>query len=137
LSSGSLRPIISSYDGWRGAVAGDKFDPFVDRFTQPASFFPTQPANTFGDQTRYNPKFRQFANLNENISIAKTFQIKEQIRLDFRWEMFNAFNRVRFGWSVANPGNLQLQSQQFGQLVSASDLLNTPRQMQVALKLYF
>jgi len=99
---------------------------------QPASFFPAQPANTFGNQTRYNPKFRQFGNYNENISVSKTFQIKEQIRLDLRGEAFNAFNRVRFG-----TGSLQLQSNQFGQLTGSGDLLNSPRSMQVALKLYF
>ena len=132
LFSGGLRPIISTYDGWRAPTKGDKFDPFVDRFVQPASFFPAQPANTFGNQTRYNPKFRQFGNYNENISISKTFPIKEQVRIDFRAEAFNAFNRVRFG-----TGSLSLQSNQFGQLTGAGDLLNSPRSMQVALKLYF
>jgi len=132
LFSGGLRPIISTYDGWRAPAKGDSFDPFVDRFVQPASFFPAQPGNTFGNQTRYNPKLREFANLNENISISKTFPIKEQVRLDFRAEAFNAFNRVRFG-----TGSLQLQSNQLGQLTGAGDLLNSPRSMQVALKLYF
>ena len=132
LFSGGLRPIISTYDGWQGSIKGNKFDPFVDRFVQPASFFPAQPANTFGNMTRYNPKFSQFGNYNENISIAKSFPLKEKIRLDFRAEMFNAFNRVRFG-----TGSLQIQSNQFGQLTGSGDLLNTPRQMQMALKLYF
>lgn len=132
LFSGGNRPIISTYDGWRGAQRGDKFDPFVDRFVQPASFFPAQPAATFGNQTRYNPNFRQFGNYNENISIAKSFPIKDQIHLDFRAEAFNAFNRVRFG-----TGPLQIQSPQFGQLTGAGDLLNSPRSMQFALKLYF
>ena len=136
LFSGALRPIISTYDGWQPPTKGDKFDPFVDRFVQPASFFPAQPANTFGNQTRYNPKFRQFGNYNENISIAKTFPIKEQVRLDFRAEAFNAFNRVRFGPGNLT-GNLQIQSNQLGQLTGAADLLNTPRSMQLALKLYF
>jgi len=132
LSSGALRPIISTYDGWRAPTKGDHFDPFVDRFVQPASFFPAQPSNTFGNQTRYNPKLRQFGNYNENFSIAKTIPIKEQVHLDFRAEAFNAFNRVRFG-----TGSLQLQSQQLGQLTGAGDLLNSPRSMQLALKLYF
>jgi hypothetical protein len=132
LFSGGLRPIISSYDGWRAPTKGSNFDPFVDRFVQPASFFPVQTANTFGNQTRYNPNFRQFGNYNENISIAKTFSLTESKRLDFRAEMFNAFNRVRFG-----TGSLTLQNNQFGQLTGSGDLLNSPRQMQVALKLYF
>lgn len=132
LFSGGLRPIISTYDGWRAPMAGSNFDPFVDRFIQPASFFPTQTANTFGNQTRFNPKFRQFGNYNENISLAKTFPIKEQIRLDFRIEMFNAFNRVRFG-----TGSTTIQNPSFGLLTGSGDLLNSPRQMQMALKLYF
>jgi len=98
--------------------------------------FPLQgtgtPLNGFGNATRYNPKLRQFPNYNENISVAKSFPIHEQIRLDFRAEAFNALNRVRFG-----TGTTGLQSQSFGHLVSNGDLLNTPRQMQMALKLYW
>jgi hypothetical protein len=52
--------------------------------------------------------------------------------MEFRAEAFNIFNRVRFG-----TGSTQLQSSTFGKLSSASDLLNTPRQLQLALKLYF
>ncbi len=83
--------------------------------------------------TRYNPKYRSFANLNENISLAKSFPMKEQVRLDFRAEFFNAFNRTRFGL-----GSLGLQSQTFGVLSqTAGDQANSPRQIQLALKLYF
>ena len=82
--------------------------------------------------TRYNPKVRQFPNLNENISLAKAFLFTEKVRLDFRAEAFNAFNRVRFG-----TGSTQLQDQNFGRLTSSGDLLNSPRQLQLALKLYF
>ncbi|MDX2180968.1 MAG: carboxypeptidase regulatory-like domain-containing protein [Bryobacteraceae bacterium] len=133
LFSGGNRPIISTYDNWRPATAGSAFDPAVDRTIQPASFFPTQTANTFGNMTRHNPKFRSFNNFNENISVAKVFPIREQLRLDFRAEFFNAFNRVRFG-----QGNLTLQNQAFGVLSqTAGDQVNSPRQIQLALKLYF
>ena len=133
LFGGGLRPIISTYDQWHPTTKSDHFDPAVDRTIQPASFFPAQPANTFGNMTRYNPKFRAFPNYNENFSLAKTFPVHEQIRLDFRAEMFNAFNRVRFG-----QGSLTIQSQTFGILSqTAGDQINSPRQMQLALKLYF
>jgi hypothetical protein len=83
--------------------------------------------------TRYNPKFRARNILNENLSFAKSFAITERFRLDFRGEMFNAFNRVRF-----NRGDLGLQSQNFGVLGrTAGDQGNSPRQIQFALKLYF
>lgn len=131
--AGSNRPIISSYDGWAVQPANGSFDPWVDRTIQPASFFPTQPANTIGNMTRYNPKFRSRNILNENLSFAKSFNLTEKIRLDFRGEMFNAFNRVRF-----NMGDLTLQSQNFGVLGrTAGDQGNSPRQIQFALKLYF
>ena len=133
LFGGGLRPIISTHDGWQPATKGDHFDPAVDRTIQAASFFPAQPANTFGNMTRYNPKFRAFPNYNENFSLAKTFPVRERVRLDFRAEMFNAFNRVRFG-----QGSLTIQSQTFGVLSqTAGDQINSPRQMQLALKLYF
>src|SRR5438105_4429383 len=133
LFGGGLRPIISTYDNWQPTTKGDHFDPAVDRTIQPASFFPAQPANTFGNMTRYNPKFRAFPNYNENFSLAKTFSIRERLRVDLRAEMFNAFNRVRFG-----QGSLTVQSQTFGILSqTAGDQINSPRQMQLALKLYF
>lgn len=133
LFAGTNRPIISTYDGWKPATVGDSFDPAKDRTVQPASFFPAQPANVMGNMTRYNPNFRDPGNYNENISISRTIPIHESIRLDFRAEMFNAFNRVRFGL-----GSLSLQSTTFGVLSqTAGDQSNSPRQMQLALKLYF
>ena len=66
------------------------------------------------------------------MSVTRVFPIHESIRLEFRAEAFNVFNRVRFG-----TGPTQLQDPNFGRLTSASDLLNTPRQLQLALKLYF
>jgi hypothetical protein len=138
LFAGRQVPYITSYDGWFAPTQGAGFDPSVDNRLVPFGTgpFPLQgtgtPLNSFGNSTRYNPKARQFPNYNENISVAKSFPIREQIRLDFRAEAFNAFNRVRFG-----TGSTTLQSQSFGRLTSNGDLLNTPRQMQLALKLYF
>ena len=136
--AGRTVPYITSYEGWSPATKGGSFDPSVDARLVPYGTgpFPLQgtgtPYNGIGNATRYNPKFRQFPNYNENISVAKSFPIREGIRVDFRAEAFNAFNRVRFG-----TGSTSLQSQSFGRLLSNGDLLNTPRQLQLALKLYF
>jgi hypothetical protein len=141
LFAGPNRPLVSTYDGWRGAEGSGGFDPSRDNFVQPASFFPAQvgtyagTTQYFGNQTRFNPKFRQFANLSENVSLTKTFVLggkDSSRRLDFRAEAFNVFNRTRFG-----TGSLQIQSATFGRLTSSGDLLNSPRQLQLALKLYF
>ncbi|HEX4748711.1 MAG TPA: carboxypeptidase regulatory-like domain-containing protein [Bryobacteraceae bacterium] len=136
-SQGRSIPYVTSYNGWQPNWNG-KFDPTIDSFLVPYGTgpFPSQglgtPDNGFGNATRFNPKVRQFPNLNENLALARSFPIKEQIRAEFRAEAFNVFNRVRFG-----PGDLNLQDSNFGKLTSSADLLNTPRQLQLALKLYF
>jgi hypothetical protein len=138
LFAGRQVPYVSSYDGWFAPSANGTFDPSVDSrlVAYGSGPFPLQGTGTplagIGNATRYNPKARNFPNYNENLSVAKTFSIHENVRLDFRAEAFNAFNRVRFG-----TGSTTLQSQSFGRLTSNGDLLNTPRQMQLALKLYF
>jgi hypothetical protein len=136
--AGRTAAYVTSYDGWRAPTKGGSFDPAVDNFFVPNGTgpFPLQGTGTalngIGNETRYNPKLRLFPNLNENLSLAKTFPIKEKVRFDLRVEAFNVFNRVRFG-----TGNTQLQSTTFGKLTSNGDLLNSPRTMQMAAKLYF
>lgn len=124
--NGVNRPFIATYN-WKATWSGS-FDPNKDAYLA-ASAFPAQPPGVFGNATRYNPLVRLFPNLNENVSLGKSFQIVERFRLDFRAEAFNLFNRTVF----AGPAtNLNLNS--FG-LVSSQ--LNSPRQVQMALKLYW
>jgi hypothetical protein len=143
-TNGRSTPYVSSYNGWQPTYPTG-FDPSRDLFfTAPCSTaacsgpFPVQgtaPGSSnfgFGNSTRYNPKLRQFPNLNENLSVARSFPVREAIRFELRAEAFNIFNRVRFG-----TGGVSLQAQDFGRLNSSTDLLNTPRQLQLALKLYF
>ncbi|HEY3741345.1 MAG TPA: carboxypeptidase-like regulatory domain-containing protein [Bryobacteraceae bacterium] len=146
-TNGRSTPYITSYTGWQPNYNG-KFDPTVDNFFVPycntasascSGPFPYQGVVTsgidtgFGNATRFNPKLRQFPNLNENLSLSRSFPIRgEGRRLEFRAEGFNVFNRTRFG-----TGSVNLQDPNFGHLTSSADLLNTPRQLQLALKLYF
>ncbi|MGH9665650.1 MAG: TonB-dependent receptor, partial [Bryobacteraceae bacterium] len=143
-TNGRSTPYVTSFNGWQPNWNG-KFDPTVDNFFVPwcnsASAacngpFPYQGLNTsrdgVGNMTHYNPKVLQFPALNENVSLTRSFPIKEEIRLEFRAEAFNLLNRVRFG-----TGSVNLQDPNFGHLTSSGDLLNTPRQLQLALKLYF
>jgi hypothetical protein len=144
-TQGRSTPYITSYDGWQPAWKNGSFDPSVDNFFVPLCTaastsctgpFPAQGLGTnlngFGNSTRYNPKVREFPNLNENLSVTRSFPVHESVRFEFRAEAFNLLNRVRFG-----TGSTSLQSQNFGRLTSSADLLNTPRQLQLALKLYF
>ena len=106
-----VAPYVTSYTGWQPSYSGS-FDPGKDNFFVPYGSRPV-PApgrgtalNGIGNDTRYNPKLRLFPNLNENMSLTKSFPIREKIRVEFRAEAFNVFNRVRFG-----TGSTQLQSQ--------------------------
>jgi len=138
------RPTITTYDGWRGLTAGDKFDPAVDRYFQTATlanfngdvptitqqgWFPLQPRDRIGNMTVTNPKMRNFPIFNENVSLAKTFSLSHENKREFdvRLEGFNLLNRTRF----ATP-NTNLSSTSFG-LVTAQ--ANPPRNLQLAMKL--
>jgi hypothetical protein len=129
----SNRPFVTSYDNWRAPVSGAKFDPFADVWWDRNAFqqgISTERLNAeFGNATRLNPKSRAPRVLNENLSVAKNFQITERVRANFRWESFNLLNRVRWG----GP-NSTVTSPNFGLIRSQA---NTPRQMQLALKVIF
>lgn len=63
-----------------------------------------------------------------DISVFKGFRLTEKSQLQFRFEMFNAFNHARFGLPVNT-----LTNPLFGQITTA----DAPREIQLALKLYF
>ena len=124
--NGVNRPYITSYN-WMSTWSGN-FDPAKDTYLSAAAF-PAQPNYLLGNATRFNPLVRGFPNLNENISLGKSFAFTERFRLDFRAEAFNLFNRVVF----SNP-NTNLSSSSFGLVTGQA---NSGRQMQLALKLYW
>src|ERR1022692_3968219 len=136
-AGGRVPAYVTSYSGWQPSYSGS-FDPSIDKFFVPygSGPFPLQGSGTslygIGNETRLNPKLRLFPNLNENISITRAFPIREHTSIEFRAEAFNIFNRVRFG-----TGSTQLQSQTFGVLSGATSQINTQRQLQLAVKLYF
>ena len=127
--NGSNRPYISTYD-WTTSWDGS-FDPNAERYLN-AGAFPAQPSNLLGNATRYNPLVRAFPSLNENVSLGKSFLFTERFRLDFRAEAFNMLNRVVF--SAPSGNALNLTNTAFGTVTSQA---TTPRQMQLALKLYW
>ena len=87
-------------------------------------------ANKFGTSGQVLPNARNFPTYNEDFGLLKRTTITEQMNLEFRFEMFNAFNRTVFGGpanNVSDPGN-------FGRVTSQA---NGPRNGQFALKLNF
>jgi hypothetical protein len=123
--NGTNRPNTTGQD-WRAPIAGAEFDPAVDLYLNKAAF--VQPTDSLGNAPRLNPDVRRPWNLNENISLSKTFKVSGK-SLDLRIEAFNLFNRVIWGAPVTN-----FSSAAFGQISSQA---NTPRQMQIGLKFYW
>jgi hypothetical protein len=91
-------------------------------FTQPSAY-------SFGSESRVDPDIRIAGINNFDFTVTKTTAITEQVRLQFRAEFFNLFNRVQFG----APGAV-LGAQGFG---SVSSQANQPRLAQLALRLAF
>jgi hypothetical protein len=124
--NGSNRPNVTGQD-WRAPTAGDEFNPLVDNFFNRAAF--VQPVGQLGNAPRNNPDVRRFWNLTENVSLAKTIGLSQQFRMDVRMEAFNIFNRIVWGGPDTN-----FNSNNFGRVNSVA---NSPRQMQLGLKLYW
>jgi hypothetical protein len=79
---------------------------------------------TCGRNTFTSPGFMQF-----DFGILKSFRFKENLKLDFRSELFNAFNHANFG-----TPNTNIQSATFGKIIGT----RAPnRILQFALKLSF
>src|SRR5262249_2620006 len=66
--------------------------------------------------------------INFDFTLAKNFHLSERRYVQFRTELFNAFNRANFG-----PPNIARDSGGFGQILSAGDA----RIIQFGLKFYF
>lgn len=66
---------------------------------------------------------------NVDVSLFRAFPIKERLNLEFRAEAFNVTNTPVWGSPVNNFSNAN-----FGRVLN---IANTPRQLQMALKLRF
>lgn len=93
------------------------------------SAFAVPAAFTYGNSSRTAPDIRTHGMNNFDLSLFKYFDIIEKIRAQLRFESFNAFNRVMF----SSPGT-QAGTPGFGVITGQA---NTPRQLQVALKIIF
>ena len=87
------------------------FDPNKDKYLNHGAF--SAPANfTRGDLSPRMPAARSFATYQEDFTLFKFIPIHESVRLEFRMESYNFFNRAMFGgpssgWdSAASFGNV-------------------------------
>jgi hypothetical protein len=81
---------------------------------------------TFGSAPRNSVIGPGFANV--DLSIAKTWALREPSRLEFRWEIFNLLNRANF-----DLPNRLFGTPNLGRIFSAK----SPREMQFGLRLSF
>jgi hypothetical protein len=91
-------------------------------FTQPGNF-------SFGNEPRVDPALKADGEANFDVSINKSFEMTERVRLKFNTEIFDLFNHAQF----AEP-NVNLASPGFGQVENQANL---PRTIQFALRLSF
>jgi hypothetical protein len=92
---------------------------------------------TIGRSSRY--PIRGPRNTNWDLTVFKNFPIREAVRLQFRCELYNAFNHTQFTaidtaarFDPRAPGNPQVNAR-FGEFTAARN----PRIIQLALRLYF
>ena len=101
----------------------------INAFAVPVPF-------AFGN-TNVLPSTRDCAYKNEDLSIQKTFPLRENVNLRFGFDFYNVFNRHNWGYaSTAGGGGLNTDINQpaaFGRYAGASD----PRTIQIYARLEF
>jgi hypothetical protein len=95
------------------------------------SCFVDHPANQFGNSGRNI--LRQDGVVNFDINIAKNTAINERMTLQFRTELFNAFNHTHF----ARPGAIITTPVTFGVVTQNTRGIGRAREIQFGLKLIF
>jgi hypothetical protein len=102
-------------------------DPRTGRPYFNTSLFTPETIGTLGTARR---RFFSGPGLNNwDMALLKDTMLKEGVNLEFRAELFNAFNHAQFGLPDGNINNLG----SFGTIHTA----NPPRIMQLSLKLLF
>jgi len=119
---GSARPVAT---GQRARLDGRKIEDGALYFNPAA--FSRAPQFTFGNVSRNLPDVRIPGTKNFDILIEKRISFTERLALDFRTELFNAFNNVVF----AGP-QTSIVSADFGRIRLLQ--ANVPRQIQFGLR---
>jgi len=112
----------------RTGVSRSDFDPATDLWLN-INAFEAPPPYTIGNVGPRLPNVRGFSNYNEDFTIFKFIPFTEQMKLEFRAEMYNVFNRVNFGGISSNINS----PSSFGTVSDVAD----PRHIQIMLKFHF
>jgi Carboxypeptidase regulatory-like domain len=100
-----------------------------------ASLFSPENLGQLGNASR---RFFSGPGLNNwDVALLKDTMIREQMRLEFRCELFNAFNHAQFQSPDGNIADLPTAANNFTGTFGRSLTANPPRIMQLSLKLLF
>jgi len=120
----------SNLTDWRANLVGDWAIPNPNQnlwFNPKAFAIPVSGGvYTFGNSGRNILRADGIGNL--DAGLMKMFDIKERIHMQFRWEVFNLSNSPQYADPVVTVGS---------NLGAISSIVNSPRQMQFALRLAF
>jgi len=105
----------------------DGFEQTLDRWFDTSAF--RQPAQFTHGNCGYNT-LRGPSSKSMNLSVFRNVPLGAERRLELRLEVFNLFNWTNFGFPAANVSNQGT----FGRITSS---LGDPREMQLAVKVYF
>jgi hypothetical protein len=105
-------------------------DPTIERWFNTNAFSLLAPY-AFGNVRRWFPNIRFGRTNNWDLSIARNFQVAEELRAQLWGEMFNALNRVQFGWPNSSLGRLT-----FGEVTGTAPGAG-PRNVQFGLRFDF
>ena len=130
-------PDVSGTGGNHDSRANCTGNPFTGTSSDPrtgiwinANAFAVPATGTFGNcgaRNLHGPGFT-----NADLSLFKSFSVTERFRFEFRAEAFNALNHANF----ANPFSYYSPST-IGAFGKITGTVGDPRQLQLALKLYF
>jgi hypothetical protein len=122
--AGTGRP---NWTGQNPTLSGPVTDRLLKYFD--TSVFSFNAPFTYGNAPRMMPNLRCAGIDNWDMSLFKNTQIGERVKVQFRAESFNTFNRVQFG-----VPNTSINSTAFGVISSQQ---NSPRNLQLGLRLLF
>jgi hypothetical protein len=92
------------------------FDPAVDRYVAPAGAFVTPPNYQFGNTAPTLDWVRGWTQKAESVSMGKSIPLKDRVRAQFRADINNPFNFVR--WN--NP-NTSITSADYGKVTGSAE----------------
>ena len=140
VNAGACRPSYTGVTPLYGP-GWDDLDPNNGKPILNAEAFMVPRPYTFGNVSRNMGNLRTKPGMAENAGLLKHTRLTERVRMQFRAEAFNLFNRVQFAGPYTNVGaydpNRPSQTSRNQNFGFFSGQANDPRVIQLALKLLF